>query len=158
VREREAAVRELMEAFEASDASGERERAARLLGGLRAAEAAPVLVRELVRLHRGGQSPLRDPESPLRPLAVTLADALRAIGRPGLEPFLDALAGWDGFALDLTWAFVSVHGEEGILVLRHRAETDPNPERRARLEAAVFFTRLRAPEVQESGEAPPADQ
>jgi hypothetical protein len=158
VSEREAAVQGLLEDFEASDASEERARAARLLGELRAAEAAPALVKELVRLHRGAQSPLRDAESPLHPLALTLTDALRAIGRPGLEPFLDALAAWDGFALDLTWAFVSVHGEEGILVLRHRAETDPNPERRARLDAAVFFTRLRAPEVPESGEGIPADQ
>jgi hypothetical protein len=122
---------------------------ARTLGAMRAAAAAEPLVDMLVELHRRTPSPLRDDESPEHALALALVEALREIGRPGLGPFLDALSTWERYALDLAWAYVEVHGEEGILVLRHRARTEEDPERRARLESAAWFTRLRAPELKE---------
>jgi hypothetical protein len=127
----------------------------RTLGAMRAAAAAEPLVAMLVRLHRETASPFREEEAPGHALAVALVEALREIGRPGLAPFLDALSTWERYALDLTWAYVEVHGEEGILVLRHRARAEEDPERRARLEAAAWFTRLRAPELKDVPGLPP---
>jgi hypothetical protein len=126
------------------------------LGALRAESAADLLVHDLALLHRGSTSPLRDPAAADHALASALASALAQIGRPGLDYFLETLATWPGYALDITWAFVSVHGEEGILVLRERARTEEDAERQRRLRAAAWFARLRKPEI-EPGYVSPSD-
>ena len=143
-------VRGLLEELPASSPE-RRIRIVSALGELRAAEAVVPLVDDLARLHRQRTSPLRDPASPDYPLAAALATALSRIGRPGLERFLDVLATWPDYALGVTWAFVSVHGEEGILVLKERARTEENPERQRRLQAAAWFARLRDPDLEPEG-------
>ena len=143
--ERETRSRELLAAFSDAPTREARLQIVHTLGTLRMAEAGAPLVRALVGLHRETQSPYRDSESPAYPYALSLVQALREIGRPGLPPFIDALATFGGYALDLTWTFTAIHGEEGILVLEHRARSEPHPERRAHLEAAAWFTRLRVP-------------
>jgi hypothetical protein len=147
VEERELAIGRLLEELGDSELPERQAQIARVLGKLRAAEAAAPLVQALLRLHRDEPSPLREPSSRGHALAQAYVEALRDIGRPGLEPFLEALARWDRLALDLTFAYVSVHGAEGILMLRHRALSEADDERRAHLEAAAWFTRLRAPEL-----------
>ncbi len=151
---RETRARELLAAFSDAPTREARFEIVRTLGTLRMAEAGAPLVRALLELHRETQSPYRDSESPAYPYALTLVQALREIGRPGLPPFIDVLATFGGYALDLTWTFMAIHGEEGILVLEHRARSEPHPERRARLEAAAWFTRLRVPESEAETAAP----
>ena len=147
VAERAETIRGLLEELPAASRE-RREAIVWALGELRAAEAAEALVSDLARLHRGLESPpspLRNPGAPDHARARARVDALRKIGRPGLDPFLETLATWPGYALDITFAFVAVHGDEGILLLRERARTDPDAERRRRLEAAAWFARLRQP-------------
>ncbi len=156
--ERETRSRELLTAFSEAPTREARFEIVRALGSLRVAEAGELLVRELVWLHRDTQSPYRDAESPAYPYALILVQALREIGRPGLPPFIDVLATFGGYSLDLTWTFMAIHGEEGILVLEHRARSEPHLERRARLEAAAWFTRLRVPESDEDPPAPEPTQ
>ena len=123
-----------------------------------AESAADLLVYDLAILHRGTTSPLRDPAAADHALASALAGALAQIGRPGLDSFLETLATWPGYALDITWAFVSVHGEEGILVLRERARTEEDVERQRRLQAAAWFARLRQPGIEPEGVPPSGGQ
>jgi hypothetical protein len=153
IAERAREIGALLARFDSAGSEEEKADLATLLGAVRAAEAAGPLVASLVELHRRAPSPFRDPDSPGHGLAVALVEALKKIGRPGLEPFLEALATWDGYALDLTWAFAAVHEEEGILVLRHRARSEADSERRARLQAAAWFSRLRAPNLQDEPDA-----
>jgi hypothetical protein len=151
--ERAATIQRLLQSFSFAESEEHQIQVIRALGALRATEAAGPLVARLVRLHRETPSPYRDPQSPGHAVAAALVDALRQIGRPALSPFLEALATWDRYALDLTWSYVAVHGEEGILVLGSRARLETDPERRSRLEAALWFTQLRSPEVKQ-GAAP----
>ncbi len=147
IAQRGNAIRGLLE--ELPESSAERRiRIVSALGELRAADAVDALVDDLARLHLRRASPLRDPASPDYPLATALATALARIGRPGLKRFLDVLATWPDYALGITWAFVSVHGEEGMLVLKERARTEENPERQRRLQAAAWFARLRDPDLE----------
>ena len=151
---RDAEIEKLLKAFSLPGAPVRQADIARTLGRLRASAAARPLVDALVRLHREHTNPLRDTDSRGHELAEVLVQALREIGRPGVEPFMDALARWEGWPLDLSLAYVAVHGEEGVLVLRHRAQSEADPQRRARLESAAWFTRLRPTPVE--GDAPEA--
>jgi hypothetical protein len=146
-------IQQLLQSLSFAESRQHRIQIIRTLGALRASEAAAPLVHHLVKLHRSEASPYRDESSPGHELAVALVNALRQIGRPGLAPFVEALAMWDRYALDLTGSFVAVHGEEGVLVLDHRARNEADAERSERLRAALWFTQLQAP--QEEPEPPP---